>query len=129
MLLNMGNLKSVYIHESSSTAEMREINHANFGLFGEPHLTKKQVYFLFINLHHANTKHNIQCQSVDNDDNINNIVILILTVAQCQTRELISHALVAIFVNAQNGSHADQPHKYNVFLPKIPEILCLYLRK
>lgn len=48
-------------------------------------------------------------------------IILILTVAQCQARELISHALVAIFVNAQsaqNGSHADEPHKYNIFCQK-----------
>lgn len=53
---------------------MREINHANFGMFGEPHLTKKQVYFIFINLYHANTIHNIPFQSValDNDDDINN---------------------------------------------------------
>lgn len=64
VLVNMGYLKSVYIHESSSTAETREINHANFGLFGEPHLTKKQVYFLFNNLHHANTKqHSVSISS------------------------------------------------------------------
>lgn len=62
VLVNMDYLKSVYIQKSSSTTETMEINHANFGLFGEPRFTKKKVYFLFINPHHANTKHNIQFQ-------------------------------------------------------------------
>lgn len=59
-------------------------------------------------------------------------IILILTLskymAHCQARELIPHALIAILsydavVSAQNGSHADQLHRCNAFLPKIPEIL------
>lgn len=52
---------------------MRETIHANFGMFGEPHLRKTGALFL-IDLHHANTKYNIPFQSValEKDDNNNN---------------------------------------------------------
>lgn len=43
----MGYVKSAYIQKSTSTAEMREIYHANFGMFGEPHLTIKRKYTCF----------------------------------------------------------------------------------
>lgn len=47
VLVNMDYLKSVYIQKSSSTTEKMEINHANFGLFGEPRFTKKGVLSLY----------------------------------------------------------------------------------